>query len=743
MPRNSRTFITTVGWQWWLLLPLLSFIRASHAITLEAHLSQHSVTGKISFTQSRPGALVEIKADLKVSREYKGEYSWGIYEFPIDYSKEDFCHSRMLGRRPILNFDTSLNKLPLDEAEASETEVISVSLEYQYAELNLTGSNAVWGRALVLEGPSRSRICSSLMPESMENLRSAEARFTSPIAGSVWFTSFGSGETVESKIFTNLVHVSGEMKSSSHKWQLFISDVLDTDSDIQGSGCDFLQILYDPKNGQGEGCSETSPEKCREGDLAGKFGNVKVSRKESMFTKSFFHDEYLQLPELEGTARSLFVVLYDEENPDNYMACAKVREVKVKVAKADLAHEGLEGQVRLTQVSPYFPVRSRVNLRNLEGKAGSYHIHQFPTTLDKKDNEDNPCMRTGGHFNPYGIDPSTSPKHQGSSDKYEVGDLSGKYGSLKGLNEYEIDRIDPLLSLFGKFSVVGRSVIIHNYPKPSRWTCANIRLQGRSYTTAQAVFTYPVAGRILFRQPEDDPTEDTQIFVESLIYSDGSKNDTFDHKWHVHTNIPGRDFFNWTGRCLSAGGHYNPYKIDLDSRAYSECSNEHLPHRCEVGDLVNKHEALRVSGRKRDLRGTVKFFTDSNLPLSGPHSIIGKSITIHDDFAPKHRGNRMACTAISRAYRHKAVARAWFGNGQTVNIKGRLEFIQASIFDPTHVLVDLHGLNGVANAYHVHQVRITTYSSTKIKICYSSKPPPRLDSTSNKRLNHCCWIRKI
>ena len=37
----------------------------------------------------------------------------------------------------------------------------------------------------------------------------------------------------------------------------------------------------------------------------------------------------------------------------------------------------------------------------------------------------------------------------------------------------------------------------------------------------------------------DDPFEDTLIFVESLIYSDGSKNDTFDHKWHVHNNIPG------------------------------------------------------------------------------------------------------------------------------------------------------------------------------------------------------------
>jgi len=92
--------------------------------------------------------------------------------------------------------------------------------------------------------------------------------------------------------------------------------------------------------------------------------------------------------------------------------------------------------------------------------------------------------------------------------------------------------------------------------------------------------------------------------------------------------------------------------------------------------------------------------------LSGRHSIIGRSITIHDDFAPEHRGNRMACTGIYRAYRHKAVASSWFGNGQTIPVKGRLEFIQASPMDPTHVLVDLHGLNGVANAYHVHQVAV-------------------------------------
>ena len=695
---------STVTW----LLCLTTWASITKAQTvLEAHLSQHSVRGVIKFTQSTPGDVVSIEASLSVAREYKGEYSWGIYPFPIDYSTEDFCHSRMLGRKPTYNFDTSLNKLPLDEAEVTDESIIRVSdLRYTTSSFNLTGLNAVWGHALVLEGPSRSRVCGSLMPTEAETrLKSAEARFTSPVGGSIWFTSLSLGSKVETKIYTNLVHVAGRAKSSSHKWQLFITDVLDTDSDIQGSGCDFLQILYDPNNDQGEGCSEDEPQKCREGDLTGKFGQIKVSRRESMFTKSYFHDNHLELPELDGSARSLFVVVYDEEAPDHYLACAKVRDIKTKVGEAKLGHEGLKGDISISQISPFFPAKVQVNLDGLQKKAGSYHIHEYPTTYDKRDNEDNPCSRTGGHYNPFRIDPTTSPKG-GSSDKYEVGDLSGKHGALKELDSFSHSAVDPLLSLFGKFSVIGRSIVIHQYPRPTRWTCANIILKGQPLMTGVATFTYPVAGRIIFRQPQNDPYADTSIFVESLIYSDGSKNDSRDHKWHVHTNIPGRDFFNWTGRCLSSGGHFNPYQIDKDPQMYSECSNEHIPYRCEVGDLVNKHDRLAVSGRKRDLKNSVKFFTDSNLPLSGRYSIIGRSITIHDDFAPEHRGNRMACTGIYRAYRHKAVATSWFGNGQAIPVKGRLEFLQASPMDTTHVLVDLHGLNGVANAYHVHQVLV-------------------------------------
>ena len=86
---------------------------------------------------------------------------------------------------------------------------------------------------------------------------------------------------------------------------------------------------------------------------------------------------------------------------------------------------------------------------------------------------------------------------------------------------------------------------------------------------------------------------------------------------------------------------------------YKICENEKNPLRCWVGDLQHKHTNLNVAGKIIDLPSTKKFFTDSNLPLTGQASIVGHSIVLHDDNAPKHRGKRMACTAIRRQYRHK------------------------------------------------------------------------------------------
>ena len=78
------------------------------------------------------------------------------------------------------------------------------------------------------------------------------------------------------------------------------------------------------------------------------------------------------------------------------------------------------------------------------------------------------CVAAGGHFNPFNVDKSLSPAAgQGSFDEYEVGDLSGKYGGLADREERSDAFVDPSLSLFGRYSVVGRCVVTPKRPTVS------------------------------------------------------------------------------------------------------------------------------------------------------------------------------------------------------------------------------------------------------------------------------------
>lgn len=60
------------------------------------------------------------------------------------------------------------------------------------------------------------------------------------------------------------------------------------------------------------------------------------------------------------------------------------------------------------------------------------------------------------------MEPSSSPRaYHGTSDQYEVGDLSGKFGTLDNHTEYKNAYNDSLLTIFGPRSILGRSVVIH------------------------------------------------------------------------------------------------------------------------------------------------------------------------------------------------------------------------------------------------------------------------------------------
>lgn len=70
-------------------------------------------------------------------------------------------------------------------------------------------------------------------------------------------------------------------------------------------------------------------------------------------------------------------------------------------------------------------------------------------------------------------------------------------------------------------------------------------------------------GRILFNQAADDPFSETSVYIESLIYSDGSVNGTVNHQIEIHTAVPDEDYHDWQNRCRSAGPVHNPFKVIL------------------------------------------------------------------------------------------------------------------------------------------------------------------------------------
>lgn len=81
-----------------------------------------------------------------------------------------------------------------------------------------------------------------------------------------------------------------------------------------------------------------------------------------------------------------------------------------------------------------------------------------------EENLEFPCEATSlyDHWNPLNVDPASSPRsYHGTPDQYEMGDLSGKFGTLDNYTAYEDYYNDTMLPLFGPRSIVGRSIVIH------------------------------------------------------------------------------------------------------------------------------------------------------------------------------------------------------------------------------------------------------------------------------------------
>ena len=65
-----------------------------------------------------------------------------------------------------------------------------------------------------------------------------------------------------------------------------------------------------------------------------------------------------------------------------------------------------------------------------------------------------------------------------------------------------------------------------------------------------------------------------------------------------------------------------------------------------VGDLSGKLGKLNVAGSIETSQKSRMVLTDVNLPLTGIRAIHKRSVVVFDKTAPKHRGNKTACTGF-------------------------------------------------------------------------------------------------
>lgn len=185
----------------------------------------------------------------------------------------------------------------------------------------------------MLQNPDTgSFICATIatIEDNIDHL--AEARFHGPIAGSIYFHWLTAKDTThrENLITSNLFHVDNTTDRSpftTHSWKIFVTDIFETNAEKTQINCNVLQLIYDPQNeGAGKGL----------GDIDVRVGKIQVAkdvyRQEA---KQIFVDkELILLPsDLSGPHRQLFVVVYDHKHPTQFLACAKIRNLKTRIVK--------------------------------------------------------------------------------------------------------------------------------------------------------------------------------------------------------------------------------------------------------------------------------------------------------------------------------------------------------------------------------------------------------------------------
>lgn len=647
-PRKSRLDLSIFNYRFLLYKMNSSFKCAMIYVVaskkVSAVMNMKGIKGHFSFIQPSPFDATEVRLNLTGLSNKVGPYH--VHQFPVPSAQmlesSQCSNDNVGGHWNPFKLNTSAPTYPSGSGQTHDMyEIGDLSNKHMFLagkndsegtfkdyNLPLFGQNSIVGRSVVIHRTDGSRFACTSIGYPGEVVVS-RARFHTPVVGDVWFTQLKNNPLSDISIFMDLAYGNpSTTPTTEHNWHVHVYPI-SSENDNDENRCSTAGGHWNPYSvnttdiSYARDCHPSRPLSCEVGDLSNKHSPINLfANPGKVKGKYFFTDVTSWLSDSGITGRS--VVIHEANKGGPRIACANV--TMVRVSKASLGTwfgSGMtSGQIRFSQAFPLGPTSINVSLMNLDALAGGYHVHILPILPGSNE----PCSDANilGHYNPLGVNISNSPQPgTGTVDQYEIGDISGKFGLLTNLNQFQAMYMDQNMPLTGRHSIVGRSVVVH-YPNGSRMQCANIKadMDGGGYMTiAQASFSGSVTGTVMMRQ-QIFSSGSNDVLIEVDLQSKARQNTSL--SMTIKSNRVGTG----SSQCNSVGDVFNPFNIPLNS---SSCSAEN-PLYCAVGEVSERQGSISQTMRQ--------IFTDSNIMLTGDNSVVHRSLVLMNG------GNIFACADI-------------------------------------------------------------------------------------------------
>lgn len=463
-------------------------IRTLEPKEVSALIDMRGVKGYITFYQLSPFDLTTLSVNLTNLNRRVGSYHVHLFPTPQMRSPpESTCSNDNVGGHwNPFDVDTQPSVYPpppgsthdqyeigdLSSRHGSLSNADNIQVSFTDWNLPLFGQNSIVGRSVVLHQPEGTRfICSSIGYPG--EVITARAIFQSPVVGTILFTQLKGNPYSDVSVFLDLSY--GRPKTPAtqkHHWHIHKYPI-STETDSDEGCCESTGGHWNPYNintsisSYKVNCRPECPFACEIGDLSRKHKMLNLSPNVgNLQSKNFFTDTTAWVFGLSSMiGRS--VVIHGPDEASHRIACANLTLLRFPSALTGSwkGSGSSRGNVHFFQLSPQGPTILNVSLTCLEAKAGGYHVHLLPVKSGPEACSNENVM---GHFNPYGMNITTSPAPgNGTVDQYEIGDISGKFGSLSDQNQFENHYKDSNMPLSGPNSIIGRSLVIH-YKNGSR-----------------------------------------------------------------------------------------------------------------------------------------------------------------------------------------------------------------------------------------------------------------------------------